>query len=79
MRGEWRFEDGWPIRRIREETFFPQPNRTLAPTTPAAAVHQLRYVPTAGMEAGGPVMWWGDVPPDQTPTDAYSLVYDTEP
>jgi hypothetical protein len=24
-------------------------------------------------------MWWGDVAPDQTPTDAYSLVYDTEP
>jgi hypothetical protein len=24
-------------------------------------------------------MWWGDIAPDQTPTDAYSLVYDTEP
>jgi predicted acyl esterase len=24
-------------------------------------------------------MWWGDVAHDQRPTDAYSLVYDTEP
>ena len=41
--------------------------------------HQLRYVPTVGIEAGGPVMWWGDVAHDQRPTDAFSLVYDTEP
>jgi uncharacterized protein len=59
VRGEWRFEEGWPLRRIREETFFPQPNHTLAPAAPPAASHQLRYVPTAGLEAGGPVMWWG--------------------
>jgi uncharacterized protein len=79
VRGEWRFEDGWPIRRIRAEPFFPQPNHSLAASTPMEAVHRLRYVPTAGLEAGGPVMWWGDVAPDQAPTDAYSLVYDTEP
>jgi uncharacterized protein len=79
VRGEWRFEDGWPIRRIREQPLFPQSNHTLAANAPAPAVHRLRYVPTAGLEAGGPVMWWGDVAPDQAPTDAYSLVYDTEP
>jgi uncharacterized protein len=80
VKGEWRFEEGWPIERIRQQAFFPQPNHTLATASPAAvAVHALRYVPTAGIEAGGPVMWWGDVAPDQTPTDAYSLVYDTDP
>jgi uncharacterized protein len=79
VEGEWRWEDGWPIARIKKEPFYPQPNHTLAPTPPAAGVHSLRYVPTAGIEAGGPVMWWGDIAPDQTPTDAYSLVYDTEP
>jgi predicted acyl esterase len=42
-------------------------------------VHQLRYLPTIGFEAGGPVMWWGDVAHDQRGTDAYSLVYDSEP
>jgi putative CocE/NonD family hydrolase len=77
--GEWRFEEGWPIPRIREETLYPQPNHTLAATAPPAATHQMRYVPTTGIEAGGPVMWFGDVAPDQKPTDAWSLVYDTEP
>ncbi|MCI0633043.1 MAG: CocE/NonD family hydrolase, partial [Actinobacteria bacterium] len=32
-----------------------------------------------GVEAGGPVMWWGDAAHDQRPTDAFSLVYDSEP
>ncbi len=77
--GEWRFEDGWPIRRIREQALYPQPNHTLSDAPPASDVHRLRYVPTTGIEAGGPVMWFGDVAPDQRPTDAFSLVYDTEP
>ena len=43
------------------------------------AAHQLRYLPTTGIEPGGPVMWFGDVAPDQRPSDAFSLTYDTEP
>ena len=31
------------------------------------------------MEIGGPVMWFGDVAPDQRPSDAFSLVYETPP
>jgi uncharacterized protein len=77
--GEWRYEDGWPLRRLQEQTLHPQPNHTLAPAVPERATHELRYVPTAGIEAGGPVMWWGDVAPDQRPTDAFSLTYDTDP
>ncbi len=77
--GAWRFEEGWPIERIRERTLHPQPNHTLAGGVPPRAVHQLRCVPTAGVEAGGPVMWWGDAAHDQRPTDAFSLVYDSEP
>ncbi len=77
--GEWRFEDGWPIRRVRERILYPQSNHMLADAAPAPDVQQLRYVPTTGIEAGGPVMWFGDVAPDQRPTDAFSLVYDTEP
>ena len=30
----------------------------------------------AEFEAGGPVMWWGDVAPDQRPTDAFSLTFE---
>jgi hypothetical protein len=77
--GEWRFEEGWPIARIRDWTLHPQPDHTLAEPAPAADVHRLRYAPTTGIEAGGPVMWFGDVAPDQRPTDAFSLVYDSDP
>ncbi len=83
--GEWRWEDGWPIARLQPRTLYAQPNHTLGGAPPAgsassaAAAHQLRYVPTSGAEAGGPVMWWGDVAPDQRPTDAFALVYDSDP
>ena len=76
--GEWRFEEGWPIKRIREQALHPQANHTLAAEVPGAATHKLVYVPSAGIEAGGPVMWFGDVAPDQRPTDAFSLVYDSD-
>jgi len=77
--GEWRYEDGWPIERIREQSLYPRPDRTLGEASADEGVHLLRYVPTTGIEAGGPVMWFGDVAPDQRPSDAFSLVYDTQP
>jgi hypothetical protein len=77
--GSWRFEDGWPIERIEHRAFYPQPNHSLARAVPEPSVHRLRYVPTVGIEAGGPVMWWGDVAHDQRPTDAFSLYYDSAP
>jgi len=78
--GEWRFEDGWPIARVAERALIARADHTLAAADPgAAAEHRLRYVPTTGVEIGGPVMWWGDVAPDQRPADAFSLVYDTAP
>ncbi|HYV17542.1 MAG TPA: CocE/NonD family hydrolase [Verrucomicrobiae bacterium] len=77
--GEWRYEDGWPLARGRERILYPHADHTLADAPAAAARHELRYVPTSGVEIGGPVMWWGDVAPDQRPSDAYSLVYDSAP
>jgi putative CocE/NonD family hydrolase len=77
--GQWRFEDGWPVARIRDRVLYPQPNHTLGTAAPAPATHQLRYVPSVGFEGGGPVMWWGDVAHDQRGTDAFSLVYDSAP
>ncbi len=79
VEGEWRWEEGWPIARIRDRALYPQPNHGLSDGNPEVSSHQLRYVPSSGVEAGGPVMWWGDVAHDQRPTDAFSLVYDTEP
>jgi putative CocE/NonD family hydrolase len=77
--GYWRFEDGWPIERIDHRLFYAQDNHTLNQAPATDSVHRLRYVPSIGVEAGGPVMWWGDVAHDQRPTDAFSLVYDTDP
>ncbi len=77
--GSWRYEEGWPIARIQHRLFHPQDDHTLGSSAAAKATHQLRYVPSAGIEGGGPVMWWGDVAHDQRPTDAYSLVYDSAP
>jgi uncharacterized protein len=77
--GFWRWEEGWPIARIENRAFYPQPDHTLSTSAPEDMTHRLRYVPTSGLEAGGPVMWWGDVAHDQRPTDAFSLVYDTAP
>ncbi len=77
--GEWRWEEGWPIERIRPRTLYLRPDRALADEVAPPGIHRLRYVPTAGVEAGGPVMWWGDAAHDQRPTDAFSLVYESEP
>ena len=76
--GHWRYEDGWPVRRVQHRILHAQANHGLAAEPPEQNVHSLRYQPSSGVEAGGPVMWWGDVAPDQRPTDAYSLVYDSE-
>jgi putative CocE/NonD family hydrolase len=75
--GEWYWEDGWPIERIGNQEFYPQPDKTLSKSVPLDERHQLRNIPSNGIESSGPVLWWGDVAPDQRPTDAFSLVYDT--
>jgi putative CocE/NonD family hydrolase len=77
--GQWRFEEGWPLERTRYRTLHPQPDRSLTASKPAESAHELRYIPTVGMEAGGTVLWWGEVVPDQRPVDAFSLVYETAP
>lgn len=77
--GQWRYEEGWPIARVRERVLHPRADRSLGDAPGAAAVDRLRYVPTTGVEAGGPVMWFGDVAPDQRGSDAFSLVYETPP
>ncbi|MEX2257073.1 MAG: CocE/NonD family hydrolase, partial [Woeseia sp.] len=79
IEGRWRWEDGWPLARTEHRTYYAQPNHDLSAGATDPATHQLRYVPSTGVEAGGPVMWWGDLAHDQRPTDAFSLVYDSAP
>ena len=77
--GKWRWEAGWPIERARTLTLFAQDNHTLSAGQAKPATHRLRYKASSGVEAGGPVMWWGSIAHDQRPTDAFSLVYDSDP
>lgn len=80
--GYWRWEDGWPIERTKKIALFAHPGHTLSdaqPTGGQVKTHKLRYIPTVGVEASGNVNWWGDFPWDQRGTDAYCLVYDSDP
>jgi uncharacterized protein len=74
--GEWRQENEWPPKDAHTSTLFLQPNHSLAETAPQPNVHQLKYVPSVGVEAG---FWWGELLSDVRPVDAFSLVYDSEP
>jgi predicted acyl esterase len=74
--GEWRREDVWPPRDAKESTLFLQPNHTLADSLATSGTHQLKYIPSVGVEAG---FWWGELLSDQRPVDAFSLVYDSAP
>jgi hypothetical protein len=74
--GEWRAEPSWPPPELTNSTLYLQPNHTLADSPATHEVHQLKYVPSIGAEAG---FWWGELLADQRPVDAFSLVYDSPP
>ena len=73
--GEWRAES-WPPAGLKSVSWFLAPNHQLTQAPAAAATDHLRYVPSAGVEAG---FWWGELLSDQRPVDAYSLTYDSPP
>lgn len=74
--GQWRYEEGWPIRRTKDTTLHLTPEHTLAAAAPAPGFHALAYVASTGEAAG---FWWGELTPDQRSADAWSLVYDSGP
>jgi len=76
--GEWRFEEGFPLERTEYRSLFLGADHSLRERSSGVGVHNLEYDPTVGMEGGGPVMWWGDLTPDQQPMDDASLVYDSD-
>ncbi len=74
--GHWRSEDALPPARTRYEVLYCGPGRSLSPDPGPDGSEQLRYVPSAGIEAGH---WWGELTVDQRGADAYSLVWDSAP
>ena len=77
--GHWRWEEGWPIERSVTKTFYAGQDHGLSSSPSAQAIHSLKYKPSVGLAGGGPVMWWGNIPPDQQSMDDYSLIYDSQP
>ena len=74
--GRWRTEAAFPPERTDYQVWHCGPDRNLLPQPPPEASVELRYVPSAGLEAGH---WWGELTPDQRGADAFSLVFDTPP
>lgn len=77
--GRWRWESGWPIKRADSQVWFATAGHSLGPAAGPSHIHQMAYLPSMGLEGGGPTMWWGSITPDQQPMDDKSLVYDSAP
>jgi putative CocE/NonD family hydrolase len=74
--GRWRTETAFPPQRTTYRTWHCGPERNLAPDPPAEGSVALRYVPSAGVEAGH---WWGELTADQRGADAFSMIFDSAP
>jgi predicted acyl esterase len=74
--GRWRTETSFPPERTSYQVWHCGPERNLLPEAPPDGPVALRYVPSAGVEAGH---WWGELTTDQRGADAFSLIFDTPP
>ncbi len=74
--GKWRGESRWPPQNVANTNLYLHDGHVLATDAPKTAAHELRYVPSIGVEAG---FWWGELLTDPRPVDAFSLVYDSVP
>ncbi len=74
--GEWRAIEKWPPADHKTYRLYLQQDRKLSVAASKPASHELRYIPSGGIEAGA---WWGDLMPEQRQADAYSLVYESGP
>ncbi len=72
--GKWRGEIGWPPRNTLQSTLYLYDAHLLSTEPAKLAAHQLKYIPSIGVEAG---FWWGELLTDQRPVDAFSLTYDS--
>jgi predicted acyl esterase len=74
--GKWRAETRWPPQNVANTTLYLYDAHVLSTDPAKPAEHQLRYIPSVGVEAG---FWWGELLTDQRPVDAFSLTYDSAP
>ncbi|HEX9034560.1 MAG TPA: CocE/NonD family hydrolase [Streptosporangiaceae bacterium] len=74
--GYWRTETALPPERTKQEVLYCWPGHVLSAEPGPDESLQLRYVPSAGAQAGH---WWGELTADQRGADAYSLVFDSAP
>ena len=74
--GTWKTADDWP--KTKEGIYYLNSGHGLS-ASPDAFRDTLSYIPSAGVEASGSVMWWGDWAPDQSKADLDALVYDSQP
>ncbi|MCE2612127.1 CocE/NonD family hydrolase [Flavobacteriaceae bacterium D16] len=78
--GAWRVLDKWSnLDRQHKDLMFVSEGFTLSEDKYTEVVKDtIRSLASDGIEGGGPVMWWGDWPPDQSSFYEKSLVYDLE-
>jgi putative CocE/NonD family hydrolase len=78
--GHWLGEPTWPARRC-PETLYLGDSRLLGSPDEAAPAQSIAAVQTAGRTAGAWCAYAGptELPPDQRPDDALSLVFDSAP
>ena len=62
--GEWRAEKAWPPQDQKIQNLYFRSDHSLNESASNEAVHNLKYVPSTGAEAGS---IWGDLTPDQRP------------
>jgi len=74
--GYWRSESALPPERMVKHVLYCGARGGLTAEAGPDASVALRYVPSAGIEAGH---WWGELTVDQRGADAYSLVFDSAP
>src|SRR5207344_9049 len=74
--GRWRTETDFPPERTAYRAWYCGPERNLAADPPPDGSVALRYMASAGVEAGH---WWGELTVDQRGADAFSLVFDSPP
>jgi uncharacterized protein len=74
--GRWRAETALPPERGVRQVWHCGPDRNLVLDPPPDGSVALRYVPSAGVEAGH---WWGELTGDQRGADAFGLVFDSPP
>lgn len=75
--GSWQWEKGWPVEHIENEKWYFLIDSSLSIDNFRNGEMKLQYKPSAGIEASGSVMWWGDWAPDQKNTDQSCLTFDS--